>query len=99
MEVLDAEGRMVQMERRVESVRDGLVSFTLTLTRSDWSDRRQSLSTIRFHDAGELTALLAAAGLEVLEQFGDWERDRPIAGSLEVVTVARRSRSRVEGAG
>lgn len=99
VEVLDAEGRMVQMERRVESVRDGLVSFTLTFTRSDWSARRQSLSTIRFHDAGELTALLAAAGLEVLEQFGDWERDRPIAGSLEVVTVARRSRSRVEAAG
>jgi SAM-dependent methyltransferase len=97
VEVLDAEGRMVRMERRVEVVREGLVSFAFTFTRSGWSAPRQSPSTIRFHDAREITALLAAGGLEVIEQFGDWERDRPIAGSLEVVTVARRSRSHVEG--
>ena len=99
VEVLDAEGRMARMERRVEAVRDGLVTFALTFTRSDWPASRQSFSTIRFHDARELTALLAAAGLEVIEQFGDWERDGPIAGSLELVTVARRASSRVEAAG
>lgn len=99
VEVLDAEGRLARMERRVEAVRDGLVTFALTFTRSDWSASRQSLSTIRFHDARELTALLADAGLEVIEQFGDWERNRSIAGSRELVTVARRPRSHVQGAG
>jgi hypothetical protein len=62
-------------------------------------DTFQSLSTIRFHGVRELTALLAAAGLEVIEQFGDWDRDRPVTGSLEVVTVARRARLHAEPAG
>lgn len=98
-EMLDDEGRTVRMERRVEAVHDCLVSFTLTFDRSGWAAPRQTRSTIRFHDACELTVLLAAVGLEVIHQFGDWERDRPIAGSLEVVTVARRSRSHVEVVG
>jgi SAM-dependent methyltransferase len=46
VEALDAEGRMCRIERRVEAVRDSLVSFTLTFTRSDWSVSRQSLKSV-----------------------------------------------------
>lgn len=88
---LDADGRMTRLERRVEAVRDNVVTFALAFTRSEWTAPRQALSTIRFHDARGIAELLGAANLEILEQFGDWQRDRPIAGSRQIVTVARRS--------
>jgi hypothetical protein len=70
-------------------VTSDLVSFTTTYTGPAWPRPRRSRSTLRFLDAGALTGFLAAAGLTVEEQYGDWDRQPLTGASPEIITIAR----------
>jgi hypothetical protein len=45
---------------------------------------------LRFLGAEALAAFLSGAGLEVAEQYGDWDRSALRPGSPEIITVAKR---------
>ena len=80
-----------RMEHQVELPADGeFVSFTTTFTSPDWAGPQTSRSTLRFLAAGPLAGFLAGAGLDITEQYGDWD-GQPLAGtSPEIITIAAR---------
>jgi SAM-dependent methyltransferase len=82
------EGATVTVSYEVHGVDGDLVRFTETTDGGRWH-RRRDPGTLRFLDRAGLARHLAAAGLAVVEQHGDWDR-RP-AGP-EIVTVAARAR-------
>ncbi len=83
-------GERVRWEARVGSVESPVVRFTATYSSPRWDAPMTSESTLRFLDAAEVATFLADAGLEIVEQFGDWDR-RPLAhDSPEIITIARR---------
>jgi SAM-dependent methyltransferase len=86
----DPTGATVRIATRIEAPFDGrTVSFSHTFVRSGWNRPQVSRSTLRFVDAVELDALLAAAGFVVEERYGSWDR-RPLADpSPEIITIAR----------
>jgi hypothetical protein len=45
---------------------------------------------LRFVEADALAAFLVDAGLEIEEQFGDWDRSLLTDASPEIITIARR---------
>jgi SAM-dependent methyltransferase len=91
VEVVSAGGAVVRMAREVETPVDGdLVSFTHTFTSPNWDRPQVSRSTLRFLDADSLSAFLSDAGLAIVEQFGDWDRQPLSATSPEIITIARR---------
>jgi SAM-dependent methyltransferase len=90
VEVADQTGAMVRIATRVEAAFDGrTVSFSHTFVRSGWSRPQVSHSTLRFVDAVELDALLAAAGFIVEERYGTWDRRPLVDPSPEIITIAR----------
>ncbi|MFD1934547.1 class I SAM-dependent methyltransferase [Nonomuraea mangrovi] len=92
VEIIGASGAVVRMEREVETpVEDGLVSFTHTFTSPAWDRPEVSRSTLRFLDVAGLSSFLAAAGLMVEEQFGDWASGPLTDASPEIITIARRT--------
>jgi SAM-dependent methyltransferase len=89
--VTDSAGAVVRMAHQVElPVQGDLVSFTTTYSSPDWERPRYSSSTLRFLDASALSLSLAGAGLEIEQQYGDWDGAPLGAGSPEIITVARR---------
>jgi SAM-dependent methyltransferase len=91
-EVTDPGGALVRMAHQVElPVRGDLVSFTTTYSSPSWERPQYSSSTLRFLDAVTLSSFLAAAGLEVEEQYGDWDGTPPGPASPEIITIARRA--------
>ena len=85
-------GSSVRMAHQVEEpVAGDLVSFTTTYTCPDWDRPEVSRSTLRFLDADTLAEFLGGAGLEIVEQFGDWDRQHLTDTSPEIITVARRA--------
>ena len=85
-------GSAVRMEHQVEEpVAGDVVSFTTTFTCQDWEEAQVSRSTLRFLNEGTLSTLLVEAGLAVVEQFGDWDRQQLTDTSPEIITVARRA--------
>ncbi|MFJ3303132.1 class I SAM-dependent methyltransferase [Streptomyces sp. NPDC086549] len=70
----------------------GRVTFTETYEGDSWDRPRVSTTTLRFLDTEALSGFLAEAGLEVVEQYGDWERGPVTPAGPEIITVARRSR-------
>ena len=95
--VPDASGAMIQMAHEVRAVSDGVlagdgtVSFVTTYTSPAWDRPQVSHSTLRFLGPGPLARFLAAAGLAVEQQFGDWGRQPLSATSPEIITIARRA--------
>ncbi len=84
-------GTTVLMRNNVDTLEADRVSFTTTYWSPDWDEERVSRSTLRFLDVGSLNSRLAAAGLEIVEQFGDWDR-RPLRDdSPEIISMVRRS--------
>ena len=85
-------GSVVRMAHQVEKpIAGDVVSFTTTFTCSDWDRPQISRSTLRFLDADTLAEFLGGAGLAIVEQFGDWDREQFTGTSPEIITVARRS--------
>ncbi len=91
VEVTDAAGAVVRMAHQVETPTDGhIVSFTTTYTSPGWDQPQVSRSTLRFLGVAALARFLAEAGLAIVEQFGDWDR-QPLTGTgPEIITIARR---------
>lgn len=91
-DVVDAGGAVVRREHRlVAPVMGDVVRFTTTFTSPAWDDPRVSHGRLRFVDRERLAAFLAGAGLEIVEQFGDWDR-RPLTDAgPEIITIARRA--------
>ena len=84
------DGDSFEMTTEIDAVDGELVTFTHTYTSPAWAAPRTSQSTLRFLPAASLACFLADAGLEVVEQYGDWDRS-PIADtSPEIITLARR---------
>lgn len=93
LEVVDNTGAPVRMETRVETPVEGdIVRFSHIFTSPRWSQPEVSHSTLRFLDVDSLLGLLDRAGLEVEEQFGDWDRSTLTDTSPEIITIARRAR-------
>jgi ubiquinone/menaquinone biosynthesis C-methylase UbiE len=83
-------GSTVLYSRRVMTpVVGDLVRFTQTYESPHWDGPKISDSTLRFLDAGSLSAFLSAAGFHTEQQFGDWDRSRLRDDSPEIITVAR----------
>ena len=84
-------GSTFRMAHQVDEPAAGdLVSFTTTYTCPDWDRPQVSRSTLRFLDADTLAGFLGVAGLEIVEQFGDWDRKPLTDTSPEIITIARR---------
>jgi SAM-dependent methyltransferase len=92
LDVTGPNGEVVHAAHQVVTPFDGdVVTFTITFTSAGWARPEVSHSTLRFLDAPTLARFLAAAGLAIESQFGDFDR-RPLAAtSAEIVTVARRA--------
>ena len=92
IETTDATGTVVRMAHEVDAPVDGdIVRFTTTFSSARWDRAKHSRSTLRFLDAGALSARLSDAGLGIEEQFGDWT-GRPLNDrSPEIITIARRA--------
>jgi SAM-dependent methyltransferase len=89
-QVTDPAGAVVRMAHQVEPpVQGDLVSFTTTYSSPDWERAQCSRSTLRFLDASALSSFLAGAGLEIEEQYGDWDGAPLGAASPEIITIAR----------
>lgn len=87
-EVIDDDGRAVQVWHEVESVDGEFVTFTETYASDAWPDVKVSRSTLRFVHAEHLDHLLANAGFAVDERYGDWDRSLFTPASREIITVA-----------
>ena len=87
----DDSGTTVVMRHRVDSVGSDRVSFTTTFLSPSWESDRVSRSTLRFLDREMLLARLDAARLQVVEQFGDWDRSSLTRASPEIITLAKRA--------
>jgi SAM-dependent methyltransferase len=91
VEVVGAAEAVVRMAHEVETPVEGnTVSFTSTFTSSGWDGPEVSRSTLRFVDADSLGDFLSDAGLEIEEQFGNWDRQPLTDTSPEIITLARR---------
>ena len=92
-EVTDADGAVVRMSREVQTpIQGDRVSFTHTFTSPHWDHPQVSRSTLRFLDANSLRSFLSDAGLEIEEQYGDWNRQSLTASSPEIITFAKRAK-------
>ena len=91
-EILIPAGGIVHFSREVDLPVDGdRVSFTATFSSPAWDKPRLSRSTLRFLDAESLGSFLGEAGLEVVEQYGDWDRSPLTSASPEIITIACRA--------
>jgi len=89
-EVTDSAGVVVRMELQVElPVQGDLVSFSASYSSPRWDEPRVSHSRLRFLDADALSGFLAGAGLEIEEQYGDWDRSSLGPASPEMITICR----------
>lgn len=89
-EITDSAGVVVAMALQVElPVHGDLVSFTATYSSQTWEWPLISRSTLRFLDADALSGFLAGAGLEIEDQYGDWDRSPLSPASPEIITICR----------
>jgi hypothetical protein len=92
VEIVTPSGEVVHFSRAVDLPIDGdLVSFSHTFTSTGWDAPQLSRSTLRFLGADALSAFLTDAGLEIEEQYGDWDRSAPDPASPEIISIARRA--------
>ncbi|MDA1279624.1 MAG: class I SAM-dependent methyltransferase [Chloroflexi bacterium] len=90
--VIDDTGQIVEVDVLVdEPVEGDIVRFSHTFSSPSWSKSQVSHSVLRFLNADKLSLLLAAAGLAVEHQFGDWDRSKLSGTSPEIITIARRA--------
>lgn len=87
-EVVGADGRRLRVVPEVESVVDGVVTFTETVMSGDVLHRKRQV--LRFASPDVLDRLLREAGFRIEERYGDWHGGPLTPDSREIVTVARR---------
>ena len=90
-EITDASGARVRCGYRVEEpIEGGVVRSSSTYTSAAWEQPEVSRGALRFVEPDALAAFLVDAGLEIKEQFGDWDRSLLTDASPEIITIARR---------
>ncbi|MFD9129273.1 methyltransferase domain-containing protein [Kitasatospora sp. NPDC059571] len=88
-EVVDAAGRALRVVHRVESVADGVVTFTETVQTRGGEPLRIDRASLRFLDADGLRGFLRQAGFTVEACWGDWARGPLTDASENIVVLAR----------
>ena len=91
VDVVATDGTPLQFTRDVRLVEGDVVAETVTMTSPHWDRPESSQIVLRFLDAGALASFLSGAGLEVEEQFGDWDGQSLTEQSPEIITTARRA--------
>jgi SAM-dependent methyltransferase len=89
-DVVDDAGRALRIWHEVESVRDGVVTFTGTTAAADGQVLRVARQSLRFLGPDELNRLLDATGFHIEAQYGDWDGAPLTATSQEIITLASR---------
>jgi SAM-dependent methyltransferase len=89
IEVVDHAGRELRIGYQVESVTDGVVTFTETTATRAGERLRVDRASLRFLDAEGIDRFLGAAGFTVEQRQGDWSRGPFTGTSDHIVTVAR----------
>lgn len=90
--IVDGMGEPVTITTQVTAPFDGrTVSFTHSFTGPSPHLPQMSASTLRFLDAAELASRLAAAGLQIRAQFGDFDGSPLMDGSPEIIVLATAS--------
>ncbi|MEW1773882.1 methyltransferase domain-containing protein [Streptomyces sp. NPDC086777] len=85
----DGDGRQVRVWHEVDGPPAGdRVTFTETYEGEAWTQPQVCRSTLRFLGLDALSGFLAEAGLEVVDQYGDWTRGPVTSDSPEIITVA-----------
>ncbi|NUT52691.1 MAG: class I SAM-dependent methyltransferase [Saccharothrix sp.] len=92
VDVVGEHGERVRVEHHVESVENGLVTFTETHSSPDWPEPIVDWATLRFTTAAEVDALLRETGFDVVERYGFWDRAPLTDTSREIITIARPGR-------
>ncbi|GAA3343740.1 class I SAM-dependent methyltransferase [Amorphoplanes nipponensis] len=90
VDVVAADGRLLRVTRRVESVVDDVVTCTETVTGVRGDIVHERSQALRFLGPDALNRLLREAGFRLDEQYGDWHGGPLTPHSREIVTVARR---------
>ncbi|EST32257.1 class I SAM-dependent methyltransferase [Streptomyces roseochromogenus] len=92
-DITDADGTPVRVRHEVQGdgLSGGRVRFTETYEGDGWDAPRISPSVLRFLDNDALRDFLSDAGLNVVAQYGDWQRGPLTPASPEIVTVAERA--------
>ncbi|MFI9647192.1 class I SAM-dependent methyltransferase [Streptomyces sp. NPDC052040] len=88
-EVPDGDGGVVSIRHEAETpVRGDRVSYVSTVEAPGWERPAVTQGTLRFLGPDRLSGFLAGAGLDVVEQYGDWGRGPLTPASPEIITVA-----------
>lgn len=83
-----SDGRQVTATIDVDAVTDNVVSFTIRYAFSD-GEVLASTGDLRFRTEAELRSSLAAAGLQVEQIYGGWNREPAGTGDGEFLVIAR----------
>jgi SAM-dependent methyltransferase len=87
-DVVDESGREVRIWHEVETVTDGVVTFTETTGDRDGTALRVDRTSLRFLDVRALSDFLSAAGFVIEAQFGNWLGEPLESASPEIIMVA-----------
>jgi ubiquinone/menaquinone biosynthesis C-methylase UbiE len=85
-----ATGRPLRVTPDVESVVDGVVTFTETVTDESGAVVHRDRQVLRFLSPDVLTTLLRQAGFRIEARYGDWHGGPLDRHSEEIVTIAVR---------
>jgi SAM-dependent methyltransferase len=86
-------GGVVRDENEViQPVEGGVVRFVTRTWSPTFDGVREATIQLRFLEQGELSGFLTAAGLEIEQQSGFWDRSPLTTESPEIITVARPAR-------
>jgi SAM-dependent methyltransferase len=89
-DLVDEAGRALRVWNEVESVTDGVVTFSGTTAEPGGAILRVDHASLRFLDVATLARFLSGAGFEIEAQYGDWLRSPITETSREIITIARR---------
>jgi SAM-dependent methyltransferase len=94
LESVDPSGRLVRVSYEVEAVAGDVVTLTEITSDRDGTQLRRDRANLRFLEIRALDRFLAGAGLVVEARYGGWRGEPLVAGSPEIITVARRAPDR-----
>lgn len=90
-QTVNAEGETVTATHDIKSIEGDTVTFTETFSSPDWTASSRSNSTLRFLTQQRLTEFIAASGLTIEAQYGDFDHSPFGSQSPEIITVATRT--------
>jgi hypothetical protein len=86
---VEFQGRTLSVSYEIGDVSGDVVALT-EITAAGGEVLRRDRASLRFLDVPTLNGFLGAAGFDVEEQYGGWDRGPVTTGSVEIITIARR---------